>query len=344
MLSRLVGNEDVKMRLRSLAATGRIPHSLILSGDEGVGKKQFALEIARSFVCAEPVDAEACGVCPSCVRVEKFIYPKADDKEDHERVIFSEHPDVGMVVPYNRNILIKAIRHLESEANFRPYEAPARIFIIDDADKMNGPSANALLKTLEEPAPTTYILLVTSRPDSLLPTIRSRCQSLRFVPLTIEEIENYLIRERAFTHDEARLAARLARGSLGRAVSIDMVDIRRRRGAMMAITAAALDGHGIAAAIGSAEGMIDAKDKAAFEENLDLLQSLIHDVWTINVSGDSSRVVNSDLQEDLTRFSAVAGRHDLPLWMSSIDELRENLNININKKLAIDALLVQMAA
>jgi DNA polymerase-3 subunit delta' len=332
------------MRLRRLASNGRMPHSMILSGDDGVGKRQFALEIARSFVCIGPVNGEACDVCSACRRVDRLALPKADEKEDHERVVFTDHPDVGMIVPYNRNILIKAIRHLESEAQYRPYEAPARIFIIDDADKMNDPAANALLKTLEEPPPTTFILLITSRPDSLLATIRSRCQTIRFVPVTIVEIEEYLIRERAFTHDEARLAARLARGSLGRAVSIDMPEIRRRRESMMAVVSAAIEGQGVAAAIKAGEGMIDTKDKAAFEENLDLLQSLVHDVWTINVSGDPAYVINSDLEGHLTRLATDVGQSDLPGWMAAIDQLRENLNININRKIAADGLFVEMAA
>jgi DNA polymerase III subunit delta' len=332
------------MRLRRLTYNGRMPNSLILSGDEGVGKRQFAIEIAKTLVCTDPVGGEACDVCSACRRAEKFTLPKSDDKEPHKRVVFSEHADVGTVVPFNRNILVDAIRHLESEAQFRPYEAPCRIFIIDDADKMNDAAANALLKTLEEPPQSSYIVLVTSRSDTLLPTIRSRCQSIRFVPITAEEIENYLISDRAFTSDEARLASRLARGSLGRAVSMQMEEIRRRREAMMAVVSVSLEDGGIAAALKISEGMNDAKDKSAFEENLDLLQSLIHDVWAISVSGDHSRIINSDLEARLILMAAEAGKYDLPRWIEAIDTLRENLDININRKIATDALFVEMAA
>ncbi len=315
---------------------------MLLSGDEGVGKLKFALEIAKSFVCAAPVNGEACDVCSQCRRADKFSLPKSDEKEDHERVVFSDHPDVGMVVPYNRNILIKAIRHLESEANYRPYEAEARIFIIDDAHKMNDPAANALLKTLEEPSSTIYIFLVTSRPDKLLPTIRSRCQSLRFVPVTIPQIEEYLISERAFTHDEARLAARLSRGSIGRAVSVNVDEFRRRREKLMGVVGNAIQHGALAPMLKTAEEMNDPKDKSAFEENLDVIQSLIYDVWTINVSGDHSRVINSDLEGHLRLLAAEAGKHDLPRWLASIDTLRENLAVNINRKIAADALVVGM--
>ncbi|CAN5166486.1 DNA polymerase III subunit delta' [soil metagenome] len=343
MFSRLVGNENVKLTLRRLTASGRMPNSMLLSGDEGVGKRQFAIEIAKSFVCKDPVDGEACDLCAACRRADKFVFPKPDEREYHERIVFSEHPDVGMVIPYNRNILIKAIRHLESEANYRPYEAEARIFIIDDADKMNDPAANALLKTLEEPSPTTYIFLVTSRPDKLLPTIRSRCQSLRFSPITSEKIEDFLINERAFTHDEARLAARLARGSIGRAVTVNVEEFRKRREKMMGAVTSAIQTGGFAALLKTAEELNEVKDKSAFEENLNVLQSIIHDVWTLSVTGDQARLVNTDFAGEIGHLAKNLGQADLPGWMSLIDEVRENLKVNINRKIAADALFVSMA-
>jgi DNA polymerase III subunit delta' len=343
VFSKLIGNIGVKLTLRRLIANGRVPNSLLLTGDEGVGKRQFALELVKNFICPEPVNGEACDVCAICRRAVKFEFPKTDDKDDHKRVIFSDHPDVGMVIPYNRNILVDSIRHLETEANFRPYEAAARFFVIDNADKMNDNASNALLKTLEEPPETSYIFLITSRPDSLLPTIRSRCQTIRFAPVETDEIERFLIEQNGFTHDEARLAARLGRGSVGRAASINVEEFKKRREKMYGAVRNALEKGSLAAILRTAEEMNDTKDKTVFEQSLDVLQSLIHDVWTMTVSGDQGRVVNSDLVEELALLSANAGTADLPRWMGSIDELRANLQVNINRKVAADALLVSMA-
>src|SRR5262249_50302248 len=156
---------------------------------------------------------EPCSICPSCERVGKFTFPKADaDIEEFKKVIYSEHPDVAMVIPRNRNILVDAIRDLEREANFLPYEAAARVFIVDDAEKMNDNASNALLKTLEEPPPTAYIFLITSRPDSLLATIRSRCQMVRFAPVAAEQIADLLVKNKGSSTADAALAARLSRG------------------------------------------------------------------------------------------------------------------------------------
>ena len=343
MFKKLVGNDQVKRTLKHLLANDRVPNSLLLAGDEGVGKRQFALELARAIICGEPVDGEACGVCPACRRADVFTFPKSDDKDAHKRVIFSDHPDVGTVIPYNRNILVDAIRHLESEANFRPYEAKARFFIVDDADKMNDSASNALLKTLEEPPPTTHIFLITSRPDSLLPTIRSRCQTLRFSPVAGAEIERFLIEDRAFSHDEARLAARLSRGSIGRAVSINVEKLRVRRERMLAVVTNVIETGDRAALLKIAEELNDAKNKDGFEDNMDILQSLIHDVWTLKVTGDDRRVVNTDLTGRLTNLAQESGVANMPAWLAEIDTMRENFAVNINRKVAADALFMSMA-
>ncbi len=344
MLKNLVGNEHVKQTLRHLIAKRRVPNSLLFAGDDGIGKRQFAIEIAKSFVCTEPAGGEACDVCPACRRAGAFIYPKSDDRDAHKRLIFSDHPDIGTVIPYNRNILVDAVRHLESEANFRPYEAAARFFIIDDADKMNNSASNALLKTLEEPPSTTHIFLITSRADSLLPTIRSRCQTLRFAPVADDEIERFLTEDRAFTPDEARLAARLSRGSIGRAVSINVAKFRISRDRMLAVVTNVIETGDRAALLKISEELNDAKNKDGFEDNLDTLQSLIHDVWSLRVGGDEARLVNADLSDKLARLAADAGSADMPSWLAAIDTMRENFAVNINRKIAADALFVGMAA
>lgn len=342
MFSKLVGNDHIKHTLRHLLANERVPNSLLFSGDEGIGKRQFALELAKAMICLDPAGGEACDICSACRRSSVFAFPRSDDKDAHKRVIFSDHPDVGTVIAYNRNILVDAVRHLESEANFRPYEARSRFFIIDDADKMNDAASNALLKTLEEPSPTTHIFLVTSRPASLLPTIRSRCQVLRFAPVEPAAIERYLIDERAFSHDEARLAARLSRGSIGSAVSISVEKFKLRREKMVSVVENAIESRDRAALLRISEEMNDAKNKDNFEENLDILQSLIHDVWTLKVSGDDDRVVNTDLAGGLSILADKADGADLPSWLGAIDQMRLDLAVNINKKIAADALFVSM--
>src|SRR6185436_5569966 len=138
--------------------------------------------------------------------------PFSEAVDNRERMIWSEHGDVAMVRPYLQIIRVKPIRELEREANFRPFEGAARVFIIEDAEYLNDSSSNALLKVLEEPPPTSHLILTTTNPTALLATIRSRCQVIRFAPIAAEQIENFLIGERGMTNDDARLLARVSRG------------------------------------------------------------------------------------------------------------------------------------
>ena len=197
MFDRLAGNERVKDLLQRMLESRRMPGALLFSGPEGVGKKLFALEIAKALNCRAPKGLEACDVCASCVRISKLNFPTSDDKDELRRIFWTDHPDVGLVQPPGRVFHVAQMREIEREANYRPFEGVARVFLVDDADQFNDSSANALLKVLEEPPRTSHIILITSRPAVLLPTIRSRCQVVRFSPLTTDEIEQHLLRCKA---------------------------------------------------------------------------------------------------------------------------------------------------
>src|SRR6185295_10945215 len=221
MFGELTGNERVKELLKRILAAGRVPGALLFTGEDGIGKKLFALEIAKALNCRAPQGVEGCGKCPACLRIAKFNYPQSSDSDDWKGIIWTDHPDVGMVVAPKRVLLVEQMRLIEREANYRPYEGKARVFLVDDAEKLNDPSANALLKVLEEPPHTSHILLLTSRPDMLLPTIHSRCQMIRFPPLSPPEIETYLLQNKIASGAEARIRGRVARGSLGRAIETE---------------------------------------------------------------------------------------------------------------------------
>lgn len=345
MFSSLIGNDQIKTTLKRFLQSGRVPNSLLFVGGEGVGKKQFALELAKAFVCQKPRDSEACDECGACKRADKFTLPVATDKnkDDFKKVFFSEHGDVATVVTYKNNILVDAIRDLERQANFRPFEARARFFIIDDADKMNASASNALLKTLEEPAPTSHIFLITSRPASLLATIRSRCQMLRFAPVGANELEQHLTKTTDISSEIAALTARLSRGSVGLAASMDIEKFLAKRETMIGVLESVFGGNSRTALLRTAEEMNDAKNKENFGEYLDILQDLIHDVWRLRLVADEREVVNADILPQLRVFAEGCGNADLAGWLNEIELLRESLVVNINKKIAADALFMQMA-
>ncbi len=344
MLKKFIGNNRIKENIKRLVESKRVPHSLLFAGAEGIGKKQFALELAKAFVCHNPKMGESCDVCSACRRADKFAFPKFDDRDAFKHVIFSEHSDVGLVIPFNKNILVDAIRELETEANFRPFEAEARFFLIDEADKMNESASNALLKTLEEPAPTTYLFLITSRPDALLPTIRSRCQIVRFTPIEAKQIENFLLATKKFSPADAELMSKLSKGSVGHALNTDLEKFRGQREAMLHVLESLLVTEDRAALLRTAEELNDAKYKEEYETQLEILQTLIHDIWSLQLAGKKENLVNVDLVPNLKKLAERADGKILPAWLSEIETLRARLAVNINRKIATDALFMQMAA
>jgi DNA polymerase III, gamma/tau subunits len=339
----LIGNENIKSVFKRLLAAKRVPNSLLFTGPEGVGKRQFALQLAKSLVCRQPVSGQACDECPACRRAGVFVFPKPDDKDAHEKVIFSGHPDAGTVIPYKRNILVEAIRDLETAANFRPYEAPVRFFMIDQAEKMNAASSNALLKTLEEPPPTTHIVLITARPDSLLQTIRSRCQTINFAPVAANEIRQYLIDEKGVSPMDAGLIAKLSVGSVGKVLAFDLDVFRERRSVMVDVLRNALTDNNRAALLQISETLNDAKNKDSYEGNLDILETLIRDLWLIKLNGDSDEIVNADILNDLLKLADSIRQQTAAAWLNEIEMLRQSFLVNINRKIATDALFVEMA-
>ena len=343
MFNKLLGNNHIKDILRRMLEKERVPRSLLFAGIDGVGKKQFALELAKAIVCQNPQKAEACGECAVCRRADKFNFPKTDDRDAHKMVIFSEFPDIGLVIPYNKNILVDAVRDLEKEANFRPYEAKARFFIIDDADKMNDAASNALLKTLEEPVATSHIFLISSRPDSLLQTIRSRCQTIRFAPITAKDIEDKILKTEQFSPVDAELVARLSAGSIGHALNFDLEKFRTKRESMLKTLQSLAGKPNHLSLLKTGEEMNDAKNKDDYEFYLEILQTLIHDIWVVMHGASEKTLVNIDLKPTLKRLSETVESRRIAAWLDEIEILRETLAVNVNRKIATDALFVGMA-
>jgi len=345
MFSTLIGNEEAKDTLRRLLASGRMPGSLLFTGEEGIGKKLFALELAKTLNCRNRLNLEACDECSSCKRLSKSKFPPFSDADDNKlRMIWSEHGDVAMVRPYKQIIRVKPIRELEREANFRPFEGAARVFIIEDAEYMNEPASNALLKVLEEPPPTTHLILTTTNPTALLATIRSRCQVIRFAPVAAAQLEEFLIKEKKMTASDAKLLSHSSQGSIGRACAVDVDDYRERRDAMLTLLQALTITGNRVQLLRSAEGLGGARDRADYEESLAVLETLIRDAWAIALGRPVETIANADILKELERIAAELRSDKAAAWLSQIEEVRGTLEVNINKKIASDGLLLKMAA
>jgi DNA polymerase-3 subunit delta' len=344
MFDHLAGNQRVKDILRRMLKDGRVPGALLFAGEGGIGKKLFALELAKALNCQTPKGLEACDHCSSCVRISQSKFADFTDVDDNKkRLIWSDHPDVALARPLNRVLRIGPVREIEREANFRPFEGKARFFIIEEAHRLNEASSNALLKILEEPPATSHLVLITSRPASLLPTIRSRCQTIRFSPLAPSEIEAHLLSGKQVSPADARLLATVARGSIGRALVTDLESYRLQREAMMEVVSALALTNDRARLLRASEEMNEAKRKDEYEPRLDLLSTLIHDVWVLSLGAPGEQVVNQDMLAQLSKIVSSMDRRRPARWLSQLEQHRRGLDVNMNRKIATDALFLTMA-
>jgi DNA polymerase-3 subunit delta' len=209
--------EDIKDQvvpvrlLRNIVARRRIPNGLLFWGPGGVGKRLTALEMAKAINCASPTAGMACDTCLPCRKIGK-----------------GHHPDVKTITPSGkaRNIAVDTIDFISDLSSYRPFESDWRIFLIQDVDRMGEPAQNHFLKTLEEPPSQTLFILMTEFPRILLPTIRSRCQQLRFGALRPETVTTLLLKERKLSPDAAASIASVSQGQMSRA--LDLVDTDKR--------------------------------------------------------------------------------------------------------------------
>ncbi len=206
------GHDTIVEHFRRAMARGRLASSFLFAGPEGVGKRTFASKLAQAFLCQMRSEAELdpCGECPGCTQV------LADTHPDVQVV---EKPQDKSFIPLELLIGDKDHRGREGlchNLSMKPFMGGRRIAIIDDADFLNAEGANSLLKTLEEPPPRSVLILIGTSPAKQLPTIRSRCQLIRFQPLATETVERLLI-EQGLAADEATRLAGHSEGSLGRA-------------------------------------------------------------------------------------------------------------------------------
>lgn len=196
--------------LKRMLERDRVPNALLFWGPPGVGKKMTALEMAKALNCEEEA-LDACGRCLSCRKVDS-----------------GNHPDVRVVAPSKRSRVIdlETINEINEMAALRPYQARWRVFVLVDAERMNVYAQNRFLKTLEEPPGPSLFILTTEYPRVLLPTIRSRCQIVRFRSLRPETLRDILKNLRDLPDETATSIAALAQGQVSRA--LDLVDSERR--------------------------------------------------------------------------------------------------------------------
>jgi len=335
----LVGHRHLLELVAGAVRRESLPPSLIFAGPDGVGKRAAAVALAQLVNCANPVDHDACGTCASCTRIARFV-----------------HADVFLVEPGDTGVIkVDQVRDVIERTAYRPFEGRRRVVIVDEADALLSEAQNALLKTLEEPPAASMFVLVTARPDELLPTVRSRCQRLRFGRLSPGDIAAVLMERHDYSPTDAHAAASAADGSLGLALdggSAALVEAREAAAEMLQQVAGTSDPR---RRIDSAKLLSGGGDRDEVRRRLRALASMVRDLGVIGAEvqrapsaerrtpiSDDRHLANADMGVPLRRLAGSFDRERVSRAFAAIDRALEAIDRNASPKIVADWLAFQL--
>ncbi len=325
----IIGQERAIDILQGCITRDRIPHALLFAGDEGIGKKLAALNFSKALNCSkesggddlfstdeveEPDNQvsdrhDACDKCPSCMKIEK-----------------GNHPDMFMIAPEGEGgqITVSAVRQLEEALSYKPFEGSWKIAIVDNADRLNQSAANAFLQTLEEPSPQSILILISSRPEMILPTIRSRCQRVNFTTLPVGTMSTLL--EEKFDKsdsDRAMLLSVLSGGRLGYALNEDLIEQRDWSFELFDKMLGRLE-----------EDTWD--NRGEMEEWFEWSELWLRDIAVFKATGRTDLLINKDMANEIEEISGRAVLRDTLKLARELYTIRGRLRFNLNKQLTFN--------
>jgi len=315
----IYGQDKPLAILKRSVEKGRVPHAFLFHGMKGVGKRTTALAFAKTLNCDT---LDACGLCPSCRKIEN-----------------GNHPDVVVIEPRGQFIKIEDIRDLRNQMRFRPLEGRKRIFILIDAERMNITSANAVLKTLEEPSLANVLILISSRPYQLPMTILSRCQKLRFHPIPSVEVARCLEEKAGLDAETAAALAASSGGSIGRALEMHGESyLAERKQFIEKIREGFSD---------PMKGILFAgdfgKERKDIQMRFEILKNWFRDLLVYKETGEAVRLVHRDFAGDI---QAMAGGMSAEEILSDLDTIAwayDALEKNANKQLTLEAMAFKLS-
>lgn len=320
-LDEVLGQNRVVDALQRSITANRVAHAYLFEGIAGCGRRTTALALFSALFCQQPEHGDACGSCSSC-----------------KKLAAGNHPDLHLLqpLPDKRDISIEQVRELQQMLSLRPFEAKRKACLIEPAERMSLGAANSLLKTLEEPPGHAVLILLATQADQLLPTIRSRCQHLRFAPLAVSDVATLLERQ-GVEPSVAATVAPLSEGSLEQARELDSEAAAASRQALLGALRQVRHQQ-VATVFDTSERLASSRDETL--ELFSLLISLLRDMILLR-SAAMDRITNRFLQDRLTeeadRFHPAALMEALELAL----ETRRAIQGNVNAKLALERFLLR---
>lgn len=319
----IIGHERQKRQLKQAWTSKRLAHAYLFTGTDGIGKRLMATALTRLIFCDNHT---GCGTCNSCRRL------------DH-----NNHPDLHILEADSTQIKIEQIRQLQQDLAHPPTEAPRRVCIIDDADKLNAAASNALLKTLEEPRENILIILISSHHEQLMDTIRSRCQQLPFARLPQSTIAQVLAEHNIDSNTSStggsNIIAALAAGSLKKALGSDKeFCFEQRQKVLKEIFA--LTPQSVVPMLELAEQLADNKEQ--LDNLIWVLLSYFRDIFLLINNASPGLITNIDMEQQLRIHARKESPLSIQHKIEAILHCQFQLVRNVNKQLALEVLLLRL--
>jgi DNA polymerase-3 subunit delta' len=321
----LIGHTWAVQLLRQHVAQQVQRHAYLFTGPLGVGRRTLAIRFAQALNCPQPLTpGEPCRICRTCVQIEAMRHPD---------LFVVQADQVGGVIKVDQ------VRELQRSLALAPYTAHFRVAILLRLEEANPSTANALLKTLEEPADQAVLLVTAESAERLLPTIASRCEILRLRPAPPDQLAKHLQSLKAVPPDQARLAAHLSGGRPGFAMQL-LVDPHRlvnRQARLDELTQLIPASRGERFAY--AESL--AKDRQVMRETLSIWLAYWRDIL-LHASGSAAPAANVDR---LAEIETLAASLDLMLvhqFVQSLENTFDLLERNVNPRLACEVLMLKL--
>jgi DNA polymerase-3 subunit delta' len=352
--SGLIGQPRAAAALERGIRARRFVPSLIFHGAPGVGKLTAALALCRALLCPAASDGRPCGGCPACVRIDarslrhpdvRVVFPETRSDFDRGETagegvsgIDLQERQADAVAHPSWSVLIDRIRRSIGALQRPPAEGERSILIIDQAHRMEAEAANALLKTLEEPPPHGVLVLLAPSRESLLPTLRSRCQAIPFQLVPAAEITRHLIEQRLLGPEEAALRARLSGGRIGAALELDLDEFRRRRESVLEVLETLLLRGDPGIAVARAEAV--ARGGTGVERDLEILMTLLRDLLVRDAAPEAATLlVNVDVADRLPPLSARLAER-APRAVEELETTLEAIRRKGNRQLLLENLFL----
>ncbi len=317
----IIGQEQAVEKLKRSLENNQISHAYLFEGEKGLGKKDIALRLAFVLNCTGD-DGKPCNKCSSCIKIAG-----------------GNHPDIK-IIENEGLIRIGEIRKIIGEMQLKPYEGRYKVYIICDADRMNVESQNALLKTLEEPPSYAVLILLTTKGDSLLPTVISRCQVIKLYPENPEVIKYYLMENKGIGEEQAHILAAFSGGIVGRAVELlDNPDFYYRREKIIEICNKLL----ISNLFGVLEQIVFFEEQRLYiEEIFGLMINWYRDLLIYGETKNMDFITNIDKKEEIDFQASKIDPAKIRDIVFIIEKAKNNLRSNVQFHLNIEVMLLNI--